>query len=366
MKLTLLEYVQMILSSLNSQQVNSISDTVESVQVAHNVKTAYLELLGRFNLPEHNELVQLVASNNAVQPTVMYRPEGVTRINFIRYFDSNPNDSLQQDQYGSYSHDLNTDLENTISWNTTSATENTIGLGSITFTVPSGLSINPGDAATAYNGANSMSGTVTSYNSTTLILNITSITGTGTFSSWAIINASGLQPVPGYKEVHLITVDEFIRRQAMFDSTAANVGTYTLDMTNNDSGLQQAFTFYYVNNKQPQFCCIIENEVILFDSFDNTQDTTLQSAKTMADAWVYPTWTMSDSFIPNLQDQQVPLLLNEAKALAFNELKQMPNQKAEREVQQQIASLQKWQSVSNRPTYFDEIPDFGRRGGGWY
>src|ERR1700722_15148110 len=165
MQLTLLEYTQMILSSLNSQQVNSISDTVESVQVAHCVKTAWLELLGRFNLPEHNELVQLTASGTSTLPTVMYRPAGVTQINSIRYFDSNPADgsNLQQDQYGSYTHDLNTDIENLQNWQTTSSTENTIGLGAITFTVPSGLLINPGDAATAYNGANSMSGTVTSY-----------------------------------------------------------------------------------------------------------------------------------------------------------------------------------------------------------
>ena len=63
-----------------------------------------------------------------------------------------------------------------------------VGTGSKTFTTKAGLSFVPTEPITArYTnraGANSMTGTVTSYSGTTLVLNITSVTGSGTFAAW--------------------------------------------------------------------------------------------------------------------------------------------------------------------------------------
>ena len=111
MKLTLLELTQNILSALNSDAVNSISDTVESQQVAECIKTTYMNMLGRYELPEHVKLINLEAAADITKPTLMYRPEGITRIEWIKYFNSNPSaGGTYQDQYGSYSHDLNLDI----------------------------------------------------------------------------------------------------------------------------------------------------------------------------------------------------------------------------------------------------------------
>ncbi len=69
----------------------------------------------------------------------------------------------------------------------TSSTSNSIATGSKTFTVGSGLGYLAGDMVTAeYSSGNYMTGTVTSYSSTTLILNITTIVGSGTYASWKI------------------------------------------------------------------------------------------------------------------------------------------------------------------------------------
>ena len=103
----------------------------------------------------------------------------------------------------------------------------------------------------------------------------------------------------------------------------------------------------------------------IFDGFDSTQDSTLQSSKTMCHGWVLPTFEMADDFIPQLDDKQFPLLLSEAKSLAFFELKQQPHQKAEQEIKRQISSLQKYKSESSKPTDFDQLPNYGRRGSGW-
>ncbi len=65
----------------------------------------------------------------------------------------------------------------------------TIGTGAKTFTVTSGLTnLVPSASITIFESANtaSMTGTITSYSGTTLILNISSASGSGTFSSWAV------------------------------------------------------------------------------------------------------------------------------------------------------------------------------------
>jgi hypothetical protein len=81
----------------------------------------------------------------------------------------------------------------------------------------------------------------------------------------------------------------------------------------------------------------------------------------MAYGEVTPVWSNADDFIPNIDEEQVPLLLNEAKSLAFFELKQSAHPKAEQFAKRQWSAMQKTKSRSNIPTSFDSLPDFGRR-----
>ncbi len=78
-----------------------------------------------------------------------------------------------------------------------------------------------------------------------------------------------------------------------------------------------------------------------------------------------PSFQKVDTFTPVLDEQQFPLLLQESKALAFAELKQMPHQKAEIEVRRQTTALQKYKSIVDKPTYFDQLPNFGRKNVGY-
>ena len=77
---------------------------------------------------------------------------------------------------------------------TTSSTSLTIGAGSKSLTVGTGLAYTVGQQIIiAYDGSNTMIGTVTSYNSATgaMVANITSVTGSGTYASWAVnLNAA--------------------------------------------------------------------------------------------------------------------------------------------------------------------------------
>lgn len=85
MKLTLIEIVQDILSDLNSDEVNSISDTIESLQVAQIVKSVFFELIANKNWPHLRKLSTLQASNESIRPTHMKVRDNVKELEWIEY-----------------------------------------------------------------------------------------------------------------------------------------------------------------------------------------------------------------------------------------------------------------------------------------
>lgn len=78
-----------------------------------------------------------------------------------------------------------------VATSTTSTSSVLIGTGSKTFTVPAALGFVIGMTLRIANtSANFMTGEVTSYTSTTLVMNITAVGGSGTFASWNISMAA--------------------------------------------------------------------------------------------------------------------------------------------------------------------------------
>lgn len=85
MKKTVLEIVQDILNDMDADEVNSINDTTESIQVAQIVKTCYYEMLSNRNWPHMRKLIQLEASNDLDKPNYLQVPENLKEIELIRY-----------------------------------------------------------------------------------------------------------------------------------------------------------------------------------------------------------------------------------------------------------------------------------------
>ena len=84
-------------------------------------------------------------------------------------------------------------------FSTTSSTSLTIGAGSKTLTIGIGLAYVPAQPILiSFDGSNYMSGTVTSYNSIlgVAVVNITSTTGSGTYTAWSM-SLAGTQGPPG-------------------------------------------------------------------------------------------------------------------------------------------------------------------------
>lgn len=83
-KETLLNIVQDILSDADSDDVNSISDTVEADQAARCVRTAYDNLMDGADLGTIKTVLKLDATTSAT-PNIMTRPEGFYDIEWIKY-----------------------------------------------------------------------------------------------------------------------------------------------------------------------------------------------------------------------------------------------------------------------------------------
>lgn len=285
MRRTLLDMTQDILSSMSSDEVNSIGDTTESLQVANIIKQKYLDIESRVPLPDNERLVQFTSSGDTEAPVLMYIPENVERIDWVKYFDNN---TTGTNTANGFQHSLNVDV------------------------TPSG-------------------------------------------------DGTGMIP-PGYIDVIVLDNLNFINLVTDYNPEQSNVESFQLSV--GTSG--ESYKFYFMNDRSPQYCTVIANQYVVFNSYDNVVDSTLQSSKVMAMGLISRPFLMEDSFIPPLNDEQFPLLFNEAKELAFFELKQQAHQLADREVKRGWSTVQKTKSVANKPTYFDALPNYGRWGrGGW-
>lgn len=253
MKYTLLEMIQLILSSMDSDEVDSYDETTESMQVALLLKSVYYDIANDLALDEHEEIFELVASGDNAKPTLMTLPERCIRLDSINY-----NNKLDTETYANY------------------------------------------------------------------------------------------QPV------EYMPFDQFMEMtNSLRDSD--NVGQLTF--TNVDG---ESFEYIYRNDKMPEYYTTWNDNTILFDSYDSSIDTTLQKSKTRCYGSLYSQWTMSNSFIPDLDPTQFSYYINRAKARAFTEMKQTANQEAAAEARRQKVITQKRKTTVKGLTSFDRSAHYGR------
>jgi len=218
-KMTLLDIVQDVLSDMESDEVNSINDTTESLEVAQIVKSTYYNIIDGKHWPWLKELFQLTALSDTTKPTHMQIPETIEDIEFVKY-------------------------------------------------------------------------------------NKRKLADTRDF----------------YSTLKYKTPEEFLLILERRDSSASDV----LVVTDYSSTKLNVYT-----DKAPEYYTSFDDNYVVFDSYDSAVDTTLQTSKTQCYGRRHPTWTMEDTFTPDLPVQMFSYLLNEAKATCFATLKQTVNQKAE-------------------------------------
>lgn len=254
MKYTLLDLTQTILSSMDSDAVNSISDSIESLQVAKIIRTVYYDIVNRADLPKLSLPINLQASGDTTKPVIMYVPDTVKNIEWVQYD-----------------------------------------------------------------------------------------------------NATITQTNRNMQNVYFVPFKDFMERSNSLDVSLSTVDSLTLTQDGN------SFVIQYLNNKSPEYYTSYDEHTLIFDSYDSAVDTTLMSSKSLAYGKKVATFSMSDAFEPDMDEQQFQLLLSEAKALAWAELKQTTHAKAEMSSRRGWTSLQNSKHNSEHVTDFDALPNFGRK-----
>jgi hypothetical protein len=85
MKMSLLEMTQNILSALDGDEVNSIGDTVESLQVAEIIKETFFEIFGNEDQPSHSKAILLDSLADPSKPNYLRLPDEVREVKWIKY-----------------------------------------------------------------------------------------------------------------------------------------------------------------------------------------------------------------------------------------------------------------------------------------
>jgi hypothetical protein len=86
MKMTVLEMVQDILSAIEADDVNSISDTPEGDQVALIIRDVYFQMLTWATTPElHNAYFNLEGLSDTNQPNYLKLPTNITELYWWKY-----------------------------------------------------------------------------------------------------------------------------------------------------------------------------------------------------------------------------------------------------------------------------------------
>ncbi len=98
-KMTLLSMVQNISSAMDLDEVNSITDTTESLQIAEIIKETLYEQFNNIFIAEHQGLFALESVSALASPNYLRVPEQVSKIIWLRYKDYRSYDQQREIPY---------------------------------------------------------------------------------------------------------------------------------------------------------------------------------------------------------------------------------------------------------------------------
>lgn len=110
-----------------------------------------------------------------------------------------------------------------------------------------------------------------------------------------------------------------------------------LDFLKSSDGLSSNYTTVQVGgtdvrirtDRDPSYYTTFDDEILVMDSYDSTIEDTLQQSKVRAMGYVHPTFSKTDSFVPDLDANLFPLLISEATSTAFSVIRGAPDIKTE-------------------------------------
>lgn len=155
------------------------------------------------------------------------------------------------------------------------------------------------------------------------------------------------------EDVTYLNPEDFLHMTNSRNETSANV-----DLVTDFGGIQ----FKIRKDVPANYWTTFDDSYIIFDSYDNTVEATMQSSNSQCLGYFNFTFTLSNSFTPSIPDEAFPLLLAKSKSKAFKILRQEVNELVEAEAQKQDTYLSRKSWRAHGGTKF---PDYGRKGRGY-
>lgn len=157
---------------------------------------------------------------------------------------------------------------------------------------------------------------------------------------------------PDWRRVQYLELDVFLKNTM---SRGVNVSDDNVQTVIDPSG----FRFYVYNDRGPTYYTSVDDETLIFDSFNKDVDSSLQNDKTQVMAYKEPTFTLSDSHVPDLPSKAFPYLLAEVKSVASIEIAQAANPKQEQTSRYYKGwmALEKWRTRGG----IRNLNNFGRK-----
>jgi hypothetical protein len=232
--------VQSILSDMDSEDVNSISDSIEAQQIASVIQDTYFNIIAAREIPEHKQLLQITSLSNNQKPTHFRYPNNTKEIEKLFY-------------------------------------------------------------NTSYTGST-------------------------------------------YTEVYFLEPLEFLNR---VDESATN--TLQVDTVAGNVPV------FIMTDRMPKYYTSFDDDNIIMDSYDVSVEAILQTSKTRAYGTIYPSFQITDTFEPDLDDTMLPYLLAEAKSTCFSLFKSGSDPKVEQAARRLKSYVQndmyKTKRENKRPHY---------------
>ncbi len=233
-KMTLLEMTQNILSAMDSDEVNSIGDTVESLQVAEIIRETYWDITENSDIPGMKGLISLTPTADVDRPNIFTVPDDGIRVDWLRY-NNKIVQYLKPDQFVQY-----------------------------------------------------------------------------------VLYQEDMDGV--------ITVDQMPVRTDI----------------------------------DPLYWTSFNDTEMFFSSYNSDEGSTLQQSKAMCWGFKSHTFSMNDTFTPDLPSELFPMLLAEAKNACFTNFKQVANSNEQRKAARQNVRWQNNKHKSGYPRPIDRLPNYGR------
>ena len=142
-----------------------------------------------------------------------------------------------------------------------------------------------------------------------------------------------------YQEIQFVEPMDFLSRMPY------NLSTGVLVVPDVNSNI--SLTIFA--DRMPTYYTSFDDLHIVMNAYDASIDTTLQESKTRAYGTVYPTFTIADGFVPDLDDTMLPYLLAEAKSTCFSLFKSGSDPKIEQAARRLKSFVQNDMYRTKRP-----------------